>query len=245
MTKRLHWPPSAWLLVFLVLPTALLAARGLSPAGARLFAEGSTWTLLGRSFGVAALSTLLCLLAAYPVAWFIAGCSPRWRNVLLLLVVLPFWTNLLVRTYALMVVLRPLGILYTPGAVILGLVHSFLPFMVLPLYASIEKVPKRLLEAAQDLGAPPHLVFWKIALPLTLPGIGAGCLLVFIPILGIFALPEFLGGASLPLAGSQISVLFKQDPGSPGGSALTLVLMALTLLLTGAYYRLRKTEGLA
>lgn len=245
MTKRLHWPPSAWLLVFLVLPTALLAARGLSPAGARLLSEGSTWMLLGRSFAVAAVSTLLCLLAAYPVAWFIANSSPRWRNVLLLLVVLPFWSNLLVRTYALMVVLRPLGLLYTPGAVILGLVHSFLPFMVLPLYASIEKLPKRLLEAAQDLGASPGQVFWKVALPLTLPGVGAGCLLVFIPILGIFALPEFLGGARLPLVGSQISVLFKQDAGSPGGSALTLILMALTLVLTGAYYRVRKTEGLA
>ncbi len=245
MTKRLHWPPSAWLLVFLVLPTALLAARGLSPAGARLLGEGSTWLLLGRSFAVAAVSTLLCLLAAYPVAWFIANAPPRWRNLLLLLVVLPFWSNLLVRTYALMVVLRPLGLLYTPGAVILGLVHSFLPFMVLPLYASIEKLPKRLLEAAQDLGASPAQVFRKVALPLTLPGVGAGCLLVFIPILGIFALPEFLGGASLPLAGGQISVLFKQDPGSPGGSALTLVLMALTLVLTSAYYRLRKTEGLA
>jgi spermidine/putrescine transport system permease protein len=237
--------PAAWLLAFLAVPTALLAARGLSADGLRLLSDGSAWTLLGRSFGVAALATLLCLAAAYPVAWFIATSPPGRRAALLLLVVLPFWTNQLVRTYSLMVVLRPLGLLHTPAAVVIGLVHSFLPFMVLPLATAIERIPPRLLEAAADLGATPAQVFRRVAFPLSMPGVGAGCLLVFLPAVGIFALPEFLGGARLPLVGNQVNLLFKQDPASPPGSALTLVLMALTAALTALYFRARKTEGLA
>jgi spermidine/putrescine transport system permease protein len=195
--------PAAWLAVFLLVPAAVLVVRSLGPEAARTLAEATTWKLLGRSFLIAAASTAACLVVSYPAAWFIAGCAPRWRNALLFLVVLPFWTNLLVRTYALMFVLRPAGLLYTEGAVVFGLVHSFLPFMILPLYVSIEKVPRRLLEASQDLGASPGSTFWKVTVPLTMPGIAAGCLLVFIPLLGVFALPEFIGGASVPMVGSH------------------------------------------
>jgi spermidine/putrescine transport system permease protein len=243
--RLLRAVPSAWLLVFLVVPAALLAARGLSAEGLALLSDGSAWALLGRSFAVAAAATLLCALAGVPVAWFIAGCPPRVRTVLLLLVLVPFWTNFLVRTYALIAVFRTAGILYTPAAVLLGLVQSFLPFMILPVYASVEKLPPRVVEAARDLGAGPVRAFLQVALPLTMPGIGAGCLLVFLPVAGIFALPEFLGGARMPLVGNQINVLFKQDPASPAGSALTLVLMGLTLLLTAAYHRARRSDGLS
>jgi spermidine/putrescine transport system permease protein len=237
-------PPTLWLAAFLLLPTALLAAAALSPEGLRLLARPTTWELLARSLGMAALATALCLVLAYPAAYFIAGCPPRRRNLLLFLVVLPFWTNLLVRVYALKTIL-PAGFLNTPGAVLFGLVHTFLPFMILPLYGSIEKLPRRLLEASQDLGASPWQTFWKVTVPLTRAGIGAGCILVFIPAAGIFALPELLGGASTPLVGNQIELFFKKNPNSAAGSALTLVLLALTGLLAWAYIRLRRSEGLA
>jgi spermidine/putrescine transport system permease protein len=233
-----------WLAVFVLVPTGVVAMAAFSGEGGRFLAHADTWGLLGRSFGVAALSTGACLVVSYPVAYYIAGCPPKWRNILLFLVVFPFWTNLLVRTYALMFVLRPLGLLYTPAAGIIGLVHSFMPFMILPLYASIEKLPKRLLEASQDLGASPWQTFWKVTVPLTLPGIGAGSILVFIPAVGIFALPELLCGERLTLVGNLINILFKDSPRSPEGAALTLVLMVSTLALTWVYHRIRKTEGL-
>jgi spermidine/putrescine transport system permease protein len=236
-------PPTAWLVVFLVIPTAALAMSAFSARGVSALLEPVTWLLFWRSFRVALAATAICLVVSYPVAYFIAGCPPKRRSLLLFLVVLPFWTNLLVRTYALMYVLRPLNILYTEGAVLFGLVHSFLPFMVLPLYGSIEKLPVRLLEASQDLGASPLKTFWKVTVPLTMPGIAAGCILVFIPVLGIFALTEFLGGAAVPLVGSQINLYFKAD-NRDAGSALTLVLMVLTVALTWVYHRLRKSEGL-
>lgn len=237
-------PPTAWLVVFLVLPTAALATSAFSTRGLSALLEPVTWLLVWRSFRIAAAATVLCLLVAYPVAYYIAGCSPRWRNVLLFLIVLPFWTNLLVRIYALMYVLRPMGILFTEGAVLLGLVHSFLPFMVLPLYGSIEKLPTKLLEAAQDLGASPLRAFWKVTVPLTMPGIAAGCILVFIPVFGIFALPEFLGGAAVAMIGNQINLYFMRTDNPDAGSALTLVLMVLTVALTWIYHRLRRSEGL-
>jgi spermidine/putrescine transport system permease protein len=244
MKGALLVPPAGWLVLFLVVPSAMLALSAFSQEGLRALGEATTWILFWRSFRIAALSTALCLVLSYPVAWFIAGCSPKWRNLLLFLVVLPFWTNLLVRTYALMVVLRPLGLLHTETAVVLGLIHNFLPFMVLPLYGSIEKLPRGLLEAAQDLGASPARTFWKVAVPLTMPGIAAGCILVFIPTLGIFALPEFLGGARAPMLGGQINLYFTRTHNPEAGSALTLVLLILTIGLTGLYHRLRKTEGL-
>jgi len=243
--RGLLLPPVAWLAVFLVIPTAVVASLAFSPEGLDSLRNAGVWVLLGRSFGVAALSTALCLAVSYPVAYFIATCPPRWRSALLFLVVLPFWTNLLVRTYSLMFVLRPLGLMLTPAAGVIGLVHSFLPFMVLPLYASIEKVPGRLLEASQDLGASPWRTFWKVTVPLTMPGIGAGCILVFIPAFGIFALPELLCGTTMTMVGNQINLLYKSDARSPQGAALTLILMVATLGLTWTYHRLRKTEGLA
>jgi spermidine/putrescine transport system permease protein len=236
-------PPTAWLVVFLVLPTAMLAVSAFSAEGVKALAEPVTWLLFWRSFRIAVVSTALCLAFSYPVASYIAGCSPRWRGILLFLIVLPFWTNLLVRTYALKFCLEPLGWSNSEGAVVLALVQSFLPFMILPLYSSIEKLPKRLLEAAQDLGASPARTFWSVTVPLTLPGIAAGCILVFIPVLGIFALPEFINERT-PMVGSQINLYFMKNRNPGAGSALTLILMILTITLTGLYSRFKKTEGL-
>jgi len=236
-------PPTAWLVVFLVVPTAVLALAAFSADGVKALTEPVTWLLFWRSFRIAVVSTALCLAVSYPVAYYIAGCSPRWRGVLLFLVVLPFWTNLLVRTYALKFCLEPLGWSNTESAVVLALVQSFLPFMILPLYSSIEKLPKRLLEASQDLGASPVRTFWSVTIPLTLPGIAAGCILVFIPILGIFALPEFISERT-PMVGSQITLYFMKNRNPGAGSALTLILMVLTLTLTGLYSRYKKSDGL-
>jgi ABC-type spermidine/putrescine transport system permease subunit I len=236
-------PPTAWLVVFLVIPTAVLAVSAFSEDGLKALCEPVTWVLFGRSFRIAVISTALCLLVSYPVAYFIAGCGTRWRGLLLFLIVLPFWTNLLVRTYALKFCLEPLGWSNSESAVIFALVQSFLPFMILPLYSSIEKLPPRLLEAAQDLGASPARTFWSVTLPLTLPGIAAGCILVFIPVLGVFALPEFINERT-PMIGSQINLYFMKNRNPGAGSALTLILMVLTITLTGLYSRYRKTEGL-
>jgi spermidine/putrescine transport system permease protein len=237
-------PPAVWLVLFLVVPTAILAASAFSAEGLSFLAAADTLRLLGRSIRIAAAATVLCLLAGYPVAYFIAGCAPRWRNLLLFLVVLPFWTNLLVRTYGLMFVLRKADLpLYTEPAVVFGLFHSYLPFMVLPLYTSIEKLPRRLLEASQDLGASPWRTFLRVTVPLTMPGIAAGSILVFIPVLGAFALPELMGGTSVPMIGGQIDLHFSQQ-NRAAGSALTLVLMLFTTALTWLYYRFRRTEGL-
>lgn len=234
-------PPTAWLVVFLVLPTVVLAVSAFSADGVRALAAPGTWVLFWRSFWIAVASTAACLVVSYPVAYFIAGCGPKWRNLLLFLVVLPFWTNLLVRTYALKFCLDPIG-WSDNGAVIFAIVQNFLPFMILPLYSSIEKLPKRLLEAAQDLGASPAGTFWKVTVPLTMPGIAAGCILVFIPVLGVFALPEFINERTV-LIGSQINLYYGQG-NSGAGSALTLVLMVFTVALTWIYSRIRKSEGL-
>jgi ABC-type spermidine/putrescine transport system permease subunit I len=221
----------------------VLAVSAFSEDGLKALCEPVTWLLFGRSFRIAVISTALCLLVSYPVAYFIAGCGTRWRGLLLFLIVLPFWTNLLVRTYALKFCLEPLGWSNSESAVIFALVQSFLPFMILPLYSSIEKLPPRLLEAAQDLGASPARTFWSVTLPLTLPGIAAGCILVFIPVLGVFALPEFINERT-PMIGSQINLYFMKNRNPGAGSALTLILMVLTITLTGLYSRYRKTEGL-
>jgi spermidine/putrescine transport system permease protein len=243
--KKSLWlllPPTAWLAVFLVLPTAVLAVSAFSADGLEALRRPETWLLFWRSFWIAAVSTAACLAVSYPVAYFIAGCAPKWRNLLLFLVVLPFWTNLLVRTYALKFCLDPLG-WSDSGAVIFAIVQNFLPFMILPLYASIEKLPRRLLEASQDLGASPARTFWKVTVPLTMPGIAAGCILVFIPVLGIFALPEFIHEPTR-MIGGQINLFFMKLSNPKAGAALTLVLMTLTIALTWIYSRFKKSEGL-
>jgi spermidine/putrescine transport system permease protein len=215
-----------------------------------------------RSLWMAVLTTALTLVIGYPVAYALALRTPRrWKNLLLGLVVVPFWTSFLIRTYAWMFLLRsegllnhlllgtglrdrPLEILYTELAVMIGLVYGELPFMILPLYASLEKLDRTLLEAAADLGAGRAAIFRRVTIPLSAPGIAAGIVLVFIPSLGQFVVSDLLGGARSMLLGNLIQNQFAVARNHPFGAALAFELMAAVLLLLLAYalYMRRKGE---
>lgn len=208
--------------------------------------------VLWDSISLAFLSTVVCLLVGYPFAYMIARAKAKWRPWLLLLVIIPFWTNSLIRTYALILIIgaqgmvnkalmaigiidAPLQMMYTDFAVFLGLTYTFLPFMVLPLYASIEKLDPKLADAAKDLGAGTLRTFWHITLPLTLPGMVAGCMLVFLPSLGCFYVPEVLGGAKNMLLGTFIKNQFLVANNWPLGAAASSVLTILLVLMAGIY----------
>ncbi len=209
--------------------------------------------ILAKSIGLAATTTLLCLAVAYPVAFWIGlRASARWRSALLVLVILPFWTSFLVRMYAWIFILRtegllnlllgrfgvpPLPLLYNDFAVLLGQVYGELPFMILPLYASLEKLDRSLLEAAADLGAAPARALWRVTLPLTAPGIAAGCLLVFIPSLGSYLAPDLLGGGQTIYVGNLIQSQFAVARDMPFGSALSFLLSLTVLLLLFLFRR--------
>ncbi|MCL6505616.1 MAG: ABC transporter permease [Bryobacteraceae bacterium] len=203
--------------------------------------------ILARSAVLAAAATALCLLLGFPLAWFISRAGAR-KHLYLSLVILPFWTSFLVRLYAWIFLLRdtglintvllaagwirePLPLLYNHGAVLLGLVYGYLPFTVLPLYATLERLDPSLLEAAADLGARPLAAFRRVVLPLAAPGIRAGALLVFIPCLGTYLTSDLLGGSKTVLAGNLIQNQFTTARDWPFGSAASLVLMGLTLLV--------------
>jgi len=197
---------------------------------------------------IATVTTLLCLILGYPFAYIIARASDRNKNILLSLIMLPFWTNSLIRTYGWIILLRtngtfntllasanlishPLQMLYTNGAVMVGMVYTLFPFMVLPLYSSIEKLDRCLLEAANDLGANPRRTFWRITLPLTVPGIFAGCIQVFIPTLGYFFISDLLGGGNSVLVGNLIRNQFLAARDWPFGAALSILLIGFTIVL--------------
>jgi spermidine/putrescine transport system permease protein len=203
--------------------------------------------ILLRSLALAGATTLICLLLGYPVAWWIARRAPAsWRNALLVLVALPFWTSFLVRMYAWIFLLRSEGllnvtlgalslpkidILYTDVAVLLGQAYGELPFMILPLYVSIESLDRSLGEAAADLGASRFSVLWRVSLPLTRPGIVAGCLLVFVPSLGAYLAPDLLGGGRTAYVGTLIQSQFAVARDIPFGAALSFVLSAVVIVL--------------
>ena len=214
-----------------------------------------------RSLWMAVVTTVLCLFISYPVAYYIAvSARPKWKNVLLALVVIPFWTSFLVRTYAWMLILRtkglvntallslgivdaPLDLLYNEFAVMIGLVYGELPFMILPLYASLEKLDLTLLEAASDLGSHHLETFRRVTLPLTMPGIVAGVVLVFIPSIGQFVVSDLLGGAKSMLAGNLIQNQFALANNKPFGAAVAFELTAVVLLLLLAYAWYTKRKG--
>ena len=200
-------------------------------------------TIIWKSIWISALATALCLATAYPIAFGICFAPERWKPLLLLLVILPFWINLLIRTYALIAVFRtqgyvnsvlgwvglgPYEMLYNNFAVIFGLVYVYMPFMVLPLYATIERLDKSYLEASLDLGASQPRTFMSITVPLTMPGIISGIILVFIPCLGSFLTPDLLGGANAVMIGNVIERQFKAANDWPFGSALSFLLMYAT-----------------
>jgi len=211
------------------------------------FADPIYLTILWRSFWVAGLSAALCLVLGFPLALFISRSGKR-KDLYLSLVILPFWTSFLVRTYAWMFLLRdtglintalqklglihsPLPLLYNDGAVILGLVYGYLPFAVLPLYATLERLDKSLLEAAADLGARPWQTLTRVVIPLCAPGIRAGAILVFIPCLGAYLTPDLLGGGKTVMIGNLIQNQFTSARDWPFGSAVSLALMGLVMVL--------------
>lgn len=203
--------------------------------------------ILWRSLWIAIVATALCLVLGFPLALYIAR-STRHKFLLLNLVMLPFWTSFLIRTYAWMFLLRdtglinstlqtlhlirqPLPLLFNTGAVILGLLYGYLPFMVLPLYATLEKLDPALLDAAQDLGASPWATLWRVIVPLTKPGMVAGCLLVFIPCLGAYLTPDLMGGGKTVMLGNLVQNQFTNGRDWPFGSAVSLLLMGLAVLV--------------
>lgn len=268
-------PLLVWLGLFVVVPTLILVVYSFcqrDELGQLVFAftwenyarvlEPTYLRVFLRSIGYAALATALCVVIGFPVAWTIARARESWRQKLLLLVMIPFWTSFLVRTYAWITILKqegllngllkslslglgPFDLLYTPTAVVIGLVYAYLPFMILPIYTSAERVPSDLLEAAYDLGAGPLRVFTSVIIPLTLPGIAAGTLLVFVPAIGMFAITDLMGGAKTPLIGNVIQNQFLQARDWPFGAALGVVFL---LLFAAAYWLLglrRTQEGTA
>jgi spermidine/putrescine transport system permease protein len=193
-----------------------------------------------RSLRIAIATTIICLLVSYPVAYYIAiVADTRWRNLLLAAVAIPFWTSFVIRVSAWKLILWPLGLGYTQTAVLIGLVYAELPFMILPLYASLEKLDKGLLEAAGDLGASAWSTFWRVTVPLTTPGIVAGVVLVFIPSVGQYVVSDLLGGEKSWLAGNLIQFEFSDITGrKPVGAAVSFLVMSavMSLLILYAIY---------
>jgi spermidine/putrescine transport system permease protein len=256
-------PAALYLLLFFVVPLAFIALYAVSPARAgggvgsgftleqlARVANPDYLRILVRSARLAALATAGTLLIAYPVAWAIAR-LPRRRQLLpLLVIVVPAWINLLIKNYAWIIILRreglinaalgwlgivhqPLPLLFTEGAVVVGLVHSYLPFMLLPIYAALERLDPRLIEAARDLGAHPAQVFRRIVWPQSLAGVGAGATFVFVLALGSFVTPDLLGGARAMMIGNVIQNQILQVRNWPLGAALSLALMLLVIAAIG------------
>jgi len=269
-------PVTIWLGLFFLVPLLFILAYSFGTSGIygemtlgfnpgnylRVF-DPLYLEIVGRTLVIALTNTLLCLLLGYPLAYFIAFKGGRWKNILILLVMIPFWTSLLLRAYAWVVILsgngianrtlqflgitdEPLLLIFTPQAVTMGMVYSYLPFMILPLYAALEKFDVRLKEAAQDLGASRWHTFWRVTFPLSMPGVIAGSILVFIPSAGEFVIPNLLGGARTVLVGNLIQAQFLQARDWAFGSALAVLLAALLVGAIMFYVRkvgAEKLEG--
>jgi spermidine/putrescine transport system permease protein len=258
LAPAVYWLTLFFIGPLLIMVVYSFAQRGTYGTVAYQFSLNNYWQSLQalylwiywRSIWISLITTLACLVISYPVAYFIAlKVPPRWKSTLLVLAVIPFWTSFLVRTYAWVLILRteglvntlllklqvidtPLKLLYSDSAVLLGLVYGELPFMILPLYAAIEKLDTRLLEAAMDLGADRFTTFLKVTVPLTKAGIITGIILVFIPTLGNFVTADLLGGAKSIMVGNLIQNQFVQR-NQPFGAALSLLLTLVVLILLG------------
>lgn len=261
---------SSWLTLFVFFPNVLVvitsfltrdpAATVALPVNADSYLRTMDvlyLEVLWNSIKMAVLATVCCLLVGYPFAMAVASLPKRWQAIVLFFMIVPFWTNSLVRTYAIQFILgnqgiinksllaigvidAPLQLLYTPFAVTLGLCYILIPFMVLPLYSSLEKLDPRLQFAARDLGANAFYRFVKVTLPLTSPGIIAGCLMVLLPAMGMFYISDLLGGAKNLLLGNVIKTQFLNTRDWPFGSAFSVMLMLLLGLMLWLYYRASK-----
>ncbi|MBI9080108.1 MAG: spermidine/putrescine ABC transporter permease PotB [Pseudodesulfovibrio sp.] len=240
-------------------PSDLIEAVFSMESYARL-SDPAIGSMLFKSIMMATMATLLCLLIGYPFAYIVARANKCHARTMLLFVMIPFWTNTLIRTYALVAVLKadgflntaliflgiidaPLKIMYTQTAVFIGLIYTLLPFMVLPLYAAIEKLDHRLLEASRDLGASRWTTFKKITIPLTMPGIVSGCMLVFLPALGMFYIPDILGGARTMFLGNFVRDQFLIARDLPMGAASSIAMTSLMGIMLLIYYRNLRRSG--
>ena len=269
----LLFPGLFWLIVFFALPlVVILLYSFLTPGStgnvvwrftldnyATLFTKDLYVNAYVRSLWMGIATTVICLLIGYPLALFIVQRSARWRGALLFLVLIPFWTNFLVRTFAWMIILSNNGVLNTlfqgiglprqtmlntTGAVLVGLIYGELPFMVLPIYASLDRFDFTLLEAASDLGANRTRAFLRVMLPLTMPGVAAGSVLVFIPTVGQFVVSDLLGGAKVDMLGNLLQRLFTRSnpPNWPLGSAMALIFMLVLTVAVIFYFRVTTEE---
>ena len=271
--RRITWlllaPAGLWFAVMLVLPLCFVlvfsfgeraAAGGYVPAFTfEQYANlPARWTAFTNTLTLAPLGTLLSLIIAYPLAYFLTmRANPKWRTLLLILVIVPFWTSILIRSYAWIFILGGQGLpalidwlgfgtyrlINTPFAVLTGIVYGYLPLMVLPIYVSLERLDKRLLEAASDLGAPPLQSFLQITLPLSLPGIATGCMLVFILLMGEFLIPAMLGGGKVFFIGNALVDLFLQSRNWAFGSAVAVTLVVIMLVTVTVYMWLMRRLG--
>jgi spermidine/putrescine transport system permease protein len=264
-------PGAIWLVVFFVVPLAYMGRLSLESGVVGSLEFNWHWTNFTdalslydtqfvRSFTYSAVATVIALLLAYPLAYAIAFKAGRWRNLLLFAVIAPFFTTYLIRTLAwetilsdqspVVAVLDFLGlapeghVLATGGAVIAGLTYNFLPFMVLPIYASLDRIDGRLIEAAKDLYASSRQAFWRVTLPLSAPGVVAGTLLTFIPASGDYINAQFLGGTSNQMIGNVIQSLYLKQTDYPAAAALSFVLMAIIMVIVFVYIRFAGSEAL-
>lgn len=266
-------PTLFWLILFFMVPLLVILIYGFLDRGTYggivwefqldnyiRFADSLYIRIFWRSFVIALLTTVICLLMGYPMAYWMATRSPRVRNTLLLLMMLPFWTNFVIRTYAWRFIIaregilnntllatgilnEPLNLLFTDNAVILGLVYGWVVGMVLPCYASLVGLDRSLLEAAQDLYANPIRTFWRVTLPLTIPGIVSGSILVFVPSFGAFVTPDLLGGGKADMIGNLIQQQFGSASDWPFGAAISTILMVVMLGGTLLYFRTLRREA--
>ena len=268
----LMFPGGFWLLVFFAIPLLMIAVISFMSRDAlgnpalpftlknyadTVGSDGLYLKLFWFSLWLSFVSTLLTLLIAFPVALFIARSPKKWRNTLVFAVMIPFWTNFLIRTYALQFLLKangpinatlnalnipPLDLLSTPQAVMIGLVYGNLPFMILPLYTSLEKFDWSMLEAASDLGANTFRAFLRVMLPLTAPGLVAGSILTFVPSVGSYITVELMGGGKSNMIGRTIAAQFSDVSNWPFGSAMSLVLMVIVTIAALVYFRTSSGE---
>jgi len=270
--KLLALPGFLWLTIFFLVPMLFVVMLSFLKRGiygqivyeftlanyARFF-ESLYVQIFIETLLVSVGTTIICLLLGYPLAYMITRLDRKWQNLWLLLVMIPFWINFLVRSYAWVIILRtqglvntvlqslglidqPLTLLYTPGAVLLGMVYALLPFIILPIYVSLEQLDRKKLEAAYDLGATPAKTFWHITLPLTMPGVVSGCILVFVSSLGMFVVPDVMGGAKSSLFGNVIQNQFLSARDWPFGSALSMVIVLFSIIMIYLYYRATKMQ---
>ncbi len=269
VTMLLLMPTSLWFLLLLVLPLVVVFVFSFgerAPAGgytpsftlAQYANLPARFTAFKNTMTLAPLGTVACLFVAYPLAYFLAiKASPRLKMLLLVLVIVPFWTSFLIRTYAWMFILggrgvpaliewlgfEPVRLIYTRGAVLLGIVYGYLPLMVFPIFVSLEKLDKGLLEASDDLGASPARTFLQVTLPLSAPGVITGCMLVFILLMGEFLIPAILGGGMVFFVGNALVDLFLQSRNWPFGSAVAVSLVVVMLVTVTLYLRLTRGKG--